>query len=227
MAEPAKIPPLVDLKEADADRKEMYGKAGKTFMEERRKAAEAREDGGVFVPQDEPSLPQLESPPEKPETPVDDADKRAFVRAILGNKAFEKTYPLFGGEVEVLFVDRTSDEMDKIFASLEALEDEKWNKEADILCLCSALREIKQKTGRNAFAPGADLAERKKELTKLPRPLYEALLDTSRDFEALINRMIERSRDSDFWQAGGSALPLKRTAGALLTSPKPVARTGV
>jgi len=222
----AKIPPTVDLKDTDPDRQELYGKAGKVFTEERRKAKEARE-GQVFVPEDQPEPGESYKEPEKkPEIEVDEADKRAFVRSILGDKAFEKLYALFGGEVEVTFVDRTSEEMDRILAQLEKIEDEtKWSQEADVACLCSSLREIKSKEGRKSYPPTDKMDDRAAELKKLPRPLWETLLDTSRNFETLVNHMIEKSRDPDFWQAGGRALPSKRTAGVPSTSPRLAGRT--
>lgn len=224
----AKIPPTVDLKDTDADRKELYAKAGKVFSEERQKAAESGE-GQMFVPgqEDTRPLPALGNPPEpeKKELEVDPADKRAFVRAVLGNKSFEKIYTFFGGDVEGTFVDRTSEEMDSIFTALEGKEDDEWSKEADILCLCSSLREIKQRDGRKAYPPTDKSDERRKELAALSRPLYEALLDASRNFETLINHMIEKAREPDFWQAGGSDSPSKRTAGMPSTSPRPGART--
>jgi hypothetical protein len=223
---PAQIPPTVGLSDADPERQQLYGEAGKVFTEERNKALAAKAAGDaperkMFVPgqAEEEQPPEPESAPAKPEIEVDEADKRAFVRSILGDKTFEKVYPLFGGEVEVTFVDRTSAQMEQLLLTLDSVaNDATWAKEADIGALCSSLREIKTKEGRKSFLPTDDYAARKQELDKLPRPLYEALLDTSRNFETLINHMIEKARDSDFWQAGGSASLSKRTAGAPSTS---------
>ena len=220
--QPAKIPEVVDIKDADPDRKELYGKVAPVFAEERRKAQmfvpggqepEGRRE--AYLPESEPPAVAAEPPkPKEPEIPEE--DKRAFVRSILANRVFEKVYPLFGGQIEVTFVDRTTAETDKVFERLGKLgdkDDNEWSSEADMLCLCSTLREIKQSDGRNSFPPTDDYEARKTDIKKLPRPLYEALVGASRDFEELINHLIAKARASDFWSAGGSASPSKRTAG--------------
>lgn len=216
--QPAKIPEVVDIKDADPDRKELYGKVAPVFAEERRKAQ-------MFVPgtavgpdvAEQSSAPDTPPEPPKPKEPeVPEEDKRAFVRSILANRVFEKVYPLFGGQIEVTFVDRTTAETDKVFERLgkvNLLDEDGWSAEADMLCLCSTLREIKQADGRNSFPPTDDYETRKADVKKLPRPLYEALVGASRDFEELINHLIAKARASDFWPAGGSASPSKRTAG--------------
>jgi len=219
--QPTKIPEVVDIKDADPDRKDLYGKVAPVFTEERRKAQ-------MFVPGGQepegrrenysPESPApVEEPPKPKEPEIPEEDKRAFVRSILANRVFEKVYPLFGGQIEVTFVDRTTLETDKVFERLGKLgdkNDNEWSSEADMLCLCSTLREIKQADGRNSFPPTDDFEVRKTDIKKLPRPLYEALVGSSRDFEELINHLIAKARTSDFWPAGGSASPLRRTAGA-------------
>jgi hypothetical protein len=230
MAEPLqpKIPETVDLKDADPERRELYGKAAQVFTEERRKSMELASGGpagsggmnssGMFVPGGEtaPEQPKTEEPEKPVEPEIADEDKRAFVRAILSDRVFEKLYPLFGGQVEVTFVDRSTEETDKIFDRLgkvNLLDEDAWSAEADILCLCSTLREIKTPEGRKSFPPTDDYTARRAELRKLPRPLYEALIDTSRNFEELINHLIIKARKPDFWPAGGNALQSRRTTG--------------
>jgi hypothetical protein len=218
-----KIPEIVDIKDTDPDRKELYGKAGEVFTEERRKAlseaaaaADLANPGKVFIPGVQAGAPP-EAPPEpekKPEIEVAEEDKRAFVRSLLADRSFEKPYLLFGGQVEVVLVDRTTVETDKLFDWLDKIEDESaWSQEADRMCLASTLREIKRPDGRNSYTPTDDWMTRLEELRKLPRPLYEALIETSRNFEALVNRMVEKARDPDFWPAGGNASQSRRTAG--------------
>jgi hypothetical protein len=221
-----KIPEVVDLKDADPDRKELYGKVADVFTEERRKAlseAERPGPGEVFVPgaQAKKEWPGPGAPPEeepvatkKLEIEVAEEDKRAFVRSLLADRSFEKSYVLFGGPVGVTLVDRTTAETDKLFDWLDKIEDESaWSLEADRICLASTIREIKRPDGRNSFPPTDDWKVRLEELRKLPRPLYEALIETSRNFEALVNKMVEKARDPDFWPAGGSTSPSRRTAG--------------
>jgi hypothetical protein len=219
-----KIPEIVDIKDADPDRKELYGKAGEVFTEERRKAlssassgTEVPAPGEVFVPGGQAGVPP-ESPPvveKKAEIEIAEEDKRAFVRSLLADRSFEKPYLLFGGQVEVVLVDRTTVETDKLFDQLDKIEDESvWSLEADRMCLASTLREIKRPDGRSSFPPTDDWHGRWGELRKLPRPLYEALIETSRNFEALVNQMVLKARDPDFWPAGGSASQSRRTAGA-------------
>ena len=218
-----KIPEVVDLKDADPDRKELYGKVAEVFTEERRKAlseaavgAARPGPGEVFVPGAQAGAPPEEEPvaTKKPEIEVAEEDKRAFVRSLLADRSFEKSYVLFGGPVGVTLVDRTTAETDKLFDWLDKVEDESaWSLEADRMCLASTIREIKRPDGRNSFPPTDDWKARLEELRKLPRPLYEALIETSRNFEALVNKMVEKARDPDFWPAGGSTSPSRRTAG--------------
>jgi hypothetical protein len=215
-----KIPEAVDLKDADPDRKELYGKAAEVFTEERRKAlseaaAELSDPGKVFVPGAQAGPPpEVSIIEKKPEIEVAEEDKRSFIRSLLANRSFEKVYPLFGGQIEATFVDRTTAETDKLFDRLDKIEDDSaWSLEADRMCLSSTLREIKQPDGRNAFLPTDDWKARLEELRKLPRPLYETLIETSRNFEALVNRMVTKARDPDFWPAGGNASLSRRTAG--------------
>lgn len=218
MAEPVKpkIPEVVDISKADPDRQALYGEAAKVFNEERKKLASG---SAYFVPGSTETVPPEQEPaePEKPKEPeVAEEDKRAFVRSILADRTFEKVYSLFGGQVEAVFVDRTSEETDLLFAQLESTEDDqKWAAQADLLCLGSTLRELKRTNGRNTFPPTQDFAARCADLKKtLSRPLYEALLETARDFEALMNLLISKARTSDFWPAGGASSPSRRTAGA-------------
>jgi hypothetical protein len=222
-AQKPKIPEVVDLKDADPERKELYGKAAEVFTEERRKAlseaapgAKQPDPGEVFFPGIQagapPEAPAV--PEKKPEIEVAEEDKRAFVRSLLADRSFEKCYLLFGGQVEVVLVDRTTVETDRLFDWLDKIEDESaWSLEADRMCLASTLREIKRPDGRTGFLPTDDWMTRLEELRKLPRPLYEALIETSRNFEALVNQMVLKARDPDFWPAGGNALPSRRTAG--------------
>jgi hypothetical protein len=45
------------------------------------------------------------------------------------------------------------------------------------------------------------------ELTALPRPLYQALMEVARRFDRKVGIMIEKAADPDFWGAGGPSSP--------------------
>jgi hypothetical protein len=216
----AKVPPVVPLSDTDPDRKEMYGKAADVFKEEREKLQMGSADtpaGVPFVPGT--SLTNSGSPgePEEqkiPEPEVLPEDKHAFVRALLSDRQFEKTYKLFGA-IEAVFVDRTTDDTTKLFARLDKIEeDEAWSLEADKLCLVTTLRELLKRPqgGRNTYSPTEEWDKRLEEFQKLSRPLYDALINVSRDFEALVKHMVSKAADPDFWPGGVNALPSRRTA---------------
>lgn len=214
----AKVPATVQLKDADPDRQELYGKAAETFKEERDKLQMGSSDSPHgFTPGASPvesgHLHSLNVEEKLPEPEVLPEDKHAFVRALLADRQFEKTFHLFGS-VEALFVDRTTAESVKLFERLDKIEsDEEWSLAADKYCLATTLRELKRGTnGRNAYPPTDEWDKRLEEFRGLAKPLYDALVDASRQFEALVKHMVSKAADPDFWPGGKSASQSKRTA---------------
>ena len=162
---------------------------------------------------------QSASNPDPP--PYTDDDKREFVRAVLANKPYEKTYALFG-DVRATFVDRAPLGGARILKELEAdtggnrlprltydsgpnrrLDEERW------YCrylLALTLRKVVTKTAKVDYPAPAEgaLFDRVMELTKLPRPLFEGLYAAVLQFDELTAALIEKATSPDFWTTGGS-----------------------
>jgi hypothetical protein len=218
----AQIPPTVPLEQAGDDRKEKYAGLAK-LREEELKELEGKLPG---VEEPEPKFKfDLEIPPaaeEKPDplTLPTDEDKQAFVRALLASKSFEKKYTLFG-KLDACFVDRTTEQSEVLFQQIEidsanavikTDNDGQWQVWVERYQLASTLRDLRQTgTGTQSFPPTDKLHERVKELMKMPKPIYQGLMQTSRYFETLVSSMTERAIDADFWKAAGGGLPSKRT----------------
>ena len=203
-----KIAPVVSLDKADADRQKTYGDLARADAE-----LKATLPLGDEVP--EPAPAPIEEPMwVASDVKWTDEDKQAFVRALFGNRQFEKRYVLFG-ELEASFVDRTPEQSESLYRQLEidsessvirTETDEQWAVWLERYQLAGNLREVKTKTsGTQSFPPTDKLNDRVKELMKLPKPLYQALMQTSRNFEALVNELTRRAQDSDFWKTAGSS----------------------
>ena len=156
-------------------------------------------------------------------------DKTSFVRAILGDKPFSKTYTLFG-VVAVKFNSRTGDATESVY---QTLTDDSaggkistdnaalWQLWLDRYMLASTLVEIKQVgLAAKTYVDTGNLHDRVRVLLELAQPLFHAILGASRDFEALVSHLTENAQHPDFWPAGGSTLPSKHTPPAPSTSVK-------
>lgn len=222
----AQIPPVVPLSQAGDDRKEAY--AGITKLRE----AELKELEGKLPGVEGPGAgpgPEIEFDPPAPAEPEPepdplalptDEDKQAFVRSLLASKSFEKRYSLFG-KLDACFVDRTTEQSEALFQQIEADSaaaviktdnDGQWQVWVERYQLASTLRDLRQSgTGVQSFVPTDKLNERVKDFMKMPKPIYQGLMQASRYFETLVSAMTERATDADFWKAAGGGSPSKRT----------------
>jgi hypothetical protein len=202
----ARIPPSVPMDKLDPERAKLY----------------AGLDARLEEPEEptQPSLP-IPSPPE-PDLDdqyylPDEEDKKAFLRALLGGKQFEKRFSLYG-TIEASMVDRTTDQTEALYTALETDSkagkirtetDEQWITWVERYRLASSLSEYKDANGPKRYTATTEFLERTKELMKMPKPLYAAFMQTSRRFEAVVDVLTRRAHDPGFWKTGGASSPSK------------------
>lgn len=196
----AKIPVPVKLENADETRKALYG--GISDVRKEAIISDKPIDAAQEAPP--PVMGTAQDIPVVPDLQITDDDKKTFVRSVLGNRPFSKTYVLFGS-VRVVLTDRTPDATLEMYnaAVKEAQPDTAdWPAALNRHCLAYTLTEmeIDRKVEKQAQLP-----VNMEYLKKLPRPLYLALLDVSDAFEQLVNVLVDKAQDRDFWRAGGSS----------------------
>lgn len=230
----AKLAPPVDISEADSERQKMYG--GLSDARNR-----AFEDPSI-KPAETPDFAEIEVDPDLPV--VTDEDKKAFVRAVLGNKVFEKTYTLFGS-ITVVFADRTVVESEALYDSLKTITDpDEWRLALEQRQLSSAVKELAgngilyKVLDKGAPKIGEVLGNgtevdfntchviRFKQISAFSKPLYKALLQTSRRFEILVSTLTDSAHIDSFWPAGGATSQSALTSPARSTTGAPAVRTG-
>lgn len=175
--------------------------------------------------------PEPELAPHAPLTPENDEerwtptseDKKDFIRAVLGMRPFEKVFELFGGEVKILFQDRTFAETEALFASMGTDSDagtiSTLTTEAETVWetrykLSTTLRKVTVAKKEHIFAI-ADLKpfDRYTEIAKAfdgSEPLMAAINRASQDFEAIVFKLTSLAQDKSFWKTDGASLPSKR-----------------
>ena len=198
---PGKIAEPIPLESTSSAKQSLYQPLVQARLEEL---------GGV-VPEPEPTSPIPVDPVEP-----DMTDRQAFLRAVLGDKPYEKTYKLFSDGLEVTMVDRAAKATEKLYEDLrkqeaaEKLSDQDWNTWETRYILASTLRKVRFKgaTVKEYDVP-ADLKGRALELLEFSKPVYLALVSASRLFEQQVQIMTERAGDVGFWKADGSGSPSK------------------
>lgn len=167
-----------------------------------------REYGGLTTA---PATISVDSLEEKPPEPLDE-DKKEFVRAILGNVPFGKTYVIYGS-IKVSFLTRAVMITEKLYEELRGMptvktkeEWELWERRFKLLSTLSAVVDAKSVP---IYNPPKTLLEGKwqegaeKYLLSLPAPLYQALLNVSEGFESYVSNLIESADKPDFWPTVG------------------------
>jgi hypothetical protein len=198
---PGKIAEPIPLESTSSAKQSLYQPLVQARLEEL---------GGV-APEPEPTSPIPVDPAEP-----DATDRQAFLRAVLGDKPYEKTYKLFNDGLEVTLVDRAAKATEKLYEDLrkqeaaEKLSDQDWNTWETRYILASTLRKVRFKgaTVKEYDVP-ADLKGRALELLEFSKPVYLALVSASRLFEQQVQIMTERAGDVGFWKADGSGSPSK------------------
>lgn len=208
-----KIAAPVDLAAVDAERQKLYGplvEANEQFKKEpstpvvpdsRRAPPKAVDLSGQLLAPAEPEISPLIQPTED--------DKKSFLATILGGKRYQKTYILFGA-VTVLMVDRSAEEAQAIFDELAAREragtikESDWDLWRERFQLAYQMRELRHTEGVQSFAAITikELDARLKELLALPKPLYQAVMEVGRVFDAHTDLLTETALDAGFWKPG-------------------------
>ena len=195
---PGKIAEPIPLEAASSAKQSLYQPLVKARLEEL---------GGIPPTPPDVTIPTIADPNEP-----DSADRQAFLRAVLGDKPYEKTFKLFNEMLEVTLVDRAAKATEKLYEELrkqgaaDQLSDEDWTTWETRYILASTLRKLRFKgaTVKEYDVP-VDLKGRALELMEFTKPVYLALVMTSRLFEQQIQLLTERAGDVGFWKADGSA----------------------
>ena len=214
----ARIPPTVPLAQADPERQQAYGGLAAVRKEELEQAASLEKPLNLEDPSAAPAAQTLVSPelPEKPDnySAPEIPDKQEFTRALLGNKPYTKEYKLFGGAALATYRDLTSEEteqlygvLDKLIEDKEVVDDEQWTLRRERYFLAMSLQTLKLRGSApaNYKVAAAGCEDALKVLLALPKPLYRALLQTSRIFEQHVDILVERANDPNFWRTDGAA----------------------
>lgn len=225
-----KEPKLVPLSQTDAERQRLYQPLAE--MNESLKAEPKMPVMGV--PEQPPEIPVSPEPEIEPPT---EEDKQAFLASILGGKKYEKIYTIFGN-TKVRMVDRGVEETELIFSQVNLADEAGLIKtEGDYLLtmeryqLAYQLYEVHSPaSGSTGYEPlGLDkdkLQERVKALFKLSKPLYQALMEVCRIFEAHVDLLTQKATDANFWKPGVQSSPSTPRAQARSTTPNIGVTTG-
>lgn len=165
----------------------------------------------------------------EPQDPIDmeaeptDEDKRAFMRCILGDTAYEKDYILFGGMIKIALRDLTPRQTDIVFTQLAiAQRDGKIETEDDWELMLDRFRLVagstrllwagKQLLGPFDFETGLYDASESLLASLQNSTIYRALLRVVRVFQRHLSILAERATDSGFWVVDGPDLPSEPTS---------------
>jgi len=151
----------------------------KAFDTQMGKAAVAL--GGALINPEEPG----KAPKVEYTFPVEDEDKKRYIRSLLGKENFIKTYSLFGGNLSVSFKTRTAKQAE----SLRDV-DEKDRYKAKLMCSLNKTLIGKEELATNDLSPLDDVA-------------YSAVCKAFNEFEELCDEMYRRANDPDFWTGTG------------------------
>lgn len=140
-----------------------------------------------------------------------DEDTQSFMRSVLGDKPYEREYPLFGGLYVVTMIDLAAKDEDKIFAELskdqktgKVSTEEDWELQLTryqaVKNVCKISQSGKDEVSdpfKGTFAKGVA------KLCQLNSTLYRGVMRTVRVFRRHLEILVENSLRPDFWKAGG------------------------
>ena len=216
----SQIAPTIPLHKADPQRQEQYA------------ALAALSDGDVHkLDIDEPQEEQDEVIEKEPVKAMPtEADRKAFLSALMGDKQYEKDFQLFG-RISMKLRDRTVDDTEAVLRVLGVKDDSERLTQDDYALTYDRYLLVVQlaQLNGNPYVPlnfEHDVEKNKvmldeavkQRLITLKRPVYHAALETLRRFEDENSYMTEHALDSDFWMPGGQALQLQRKPAARSTT---------
>lgn len=169
-----------------------------------------------------------------------DEDKQNFLRSVLGNKRYTKTYELFGGAIGVTMVELTPAEEDTVFSVLAGAQAEKkivteddWTLGFERLRMAYSVTNIRYGSGLEAdiYKRNPDSAdnipwdgiERYVKQFK-GATVFRAVMQASRLFRTQLEIMLEASLSPDFWTVGGpdsQSPPTQEVPSTTAVSPSP------
>jgi hypothetical protein len=243
-----KIGPMQEFKNLPPHRKEQLGELDKLGAEvvsqpaklDSRVEEAAQEQAEAMLEEEKPEAPKkapeevaeelealqdvLSEEDEEPD-PIDVAaeptpdDRRNFMRSILGDRAYEKEYVLFGGMLVLKLVDTSPELEDSIFAQLAVDQREEivrtqedWEIQLDRYRAVTNVQKVISSGAELPSEQPDNLRERAALLCKKKNStIYRAILRTVRVFRRHLDFLVERSMQSDFWQVDGLSSPSEPT----------------
>jgi hypothetical protein len=130
-----------------------------------------------------------------PEVIVSEEDKREYIRSLLNDQPFTKTYSLFGGAVTVQFRTRAVKENDVMRHELK----QQWHRRGYMLVSANYVtigKETTTRPGVISYLRGIDTADWLRGIDDI---VYSALLRAFDDFERICDAMFKRANDANFW----------------------------
>jgi len=146
--------------------------------------------------------------------PISDQDKKNFLRAILGGKDYEKKYKLFDN-IDVSMSDRSVELTERMYNQLEEDQknkkikietDEGWDVWTDRYQMAAVVRAVTGLQGGEQYPIPENFFDRVQVLMRFPKPVYSALMETTRKFEDHVETLTSKAQEPDFWRAGGKSL---------------------
>jgi hypothetical protein len=224
-----KLPAVVPIAEAPADKKEEYQDLVKAMADEGQEDLDKKiEDGpssssgdpeSVELPTSQVELggkivtlshdgrimavDEIEPVVIDPAEPTE-ADKQAFVRSLLGNKPFEKEFVVFG-EIKLVFRDRSVAETEEMYKRLDARKPAPTSPEEWAIALERELAALTCVSIDGMPVAGNDPASKLDFIMATRRGLYQTILECSRTFERMVELLVARALEPGFWKAGGAA----------------------
>lgn len=173
--------------EAPPGKKALTADELKTMMDATMQKAAAAIGGTVVGLEDPPEVKQIKN---APLSPVDEEDKRRYIRSLLAKEKFSKIYTLFGGALEVGFQTRTVADNEKI---LDLPENKRY--QARLLASLFGLQ-----IGKNSAKSPTTIARAPEIVTtELDDVAFSAISQVFREFEDLCDELFRRANDPDFW----------------------------
>lgn len=207
-----KIAPVIPITSAPAEKQAEYAEFVKALeqvpsqrLEEAPEVVESVRDTPLLVP-----IVDTDSA-----EPTDE-DKAEFVRSILGDFDYRKSFVLFGA-VSAVFTDRSVELTERMYEQLDKDSEDKLGIDSEegyavwldrYIAAATLVRlEYPEKKILNDLDQNdtSNLYERAKKIMSLPKPMYTAVLETSRTFDTHVGRLVERAQDENFWQTDGVA----------------------
>ena len=144
--------------------------------------------------------------PVEPE--VTEADRREFVRCLLGDSLFTKTYTLMGGDLRIILSERSAEQEEDAIYRMAKIDTIRRPLECQYAKLAYSLRSLAAGDNVRKFTeinPGDTiksdditvpaLEHRIGELKKMKYALFAALLKKLEEFNALVGKLYEDAND--------------------------------